>query len=130
MKGPSKSGMRPKGRWNMTETNFGKKLRKKLTEAGWMCEKIPCGRFKQGFPDCILIDPDGMVIFAELKVGYNPVTPLQRKKLEQLDGKGCNACVIRLCDNILITSWRGRSFKLGEKGYFLQKEIEQIWEGK
>lgn len=114
----------------MTETNFGKKLRKKLVAAGWMYEKIPCGRFKQGFPDCILIDPDGDVIFAELKVGFNPLSPLQKKKLEQLDKQGADSCVIRLCDGIIITSWRGRAFKLGERGYSLQKIIEQIWEGK
>ena len=127
---PSMNGMQPKERWDMTETNFGKKLRKKLVASGWMYEKIPCGRFKQGFPDCILIDPYGMAIFTELKVGFNPVSPLQRKKLQQLDKQGSLACVIRLNEKLTIVDWHGEPFKLGEMGYALQEEIKKIWEGK
>lgn len=110
----------------MTETNFGKKLRKKLTEAGWMYEKIPCGRFKQGFPDCILIDPEGVVVFAELKVGFNPVSQLQKKKLKQLANQGAVAMVIRLNDELEIRDHSGGY----EFPFWIEKEIIRIWESK
>ena len=81
----------------MLETTFYNKLAKKLKAAGWFVQKIHQGRFGQGFPDCVLIDPDGETIYLELKVGDNKLSALQKKKLREIDNHGAIAIVGRFC---------------------------------
>lgn len=116
----------------MTETNFWKKLKKKLEAAGWLCEKIPQGRFKAGFPDGILIDPCGVTVYIELKVDSNVVSKLQEKKLRAIDRKGAVAIVGRYCEGATFRSIQEeREDGMGREStieYCLM--IDNIWEDK
>ena len=116
----------------MTETNFWKKLKKKLEAAGWLCEKIPQGRFKAGFPDCVLIGEEGEVIFMELKVGSNKVPKLQEKKLRAMDRKGACAIIGRYDGKVSFKTIQEEMKEEESKESTVESciNIEEIWEDK
>ena len=117
----------------MLETTFYNKLAKKLRAAGWFVQKIHQGRFGQGFPDCVLIDPEGETIYLELKVGSNKLSALQKKKLKEIDNHGAVAIVGRYCgEATFITIQEAekdlkRSFKMAR---LYCQELKAIWEEK
>ena len=115
----------------MTETQFGQKLKKKLEAKGWLWEKIPQGRFKGGFPDVVLIDPGGYVIFMELKVGRNICSKLQRLKLKAIDRHGAIAIVGRLDGEATFKTIQQDLEANSKSGALLYCEIlKDIWEEK
>lgn len=77
----------------LTESKFVKDLRKELFEKGYYTIKMN-ERFSSGFPDLICIKK-GRVIFMEVKVEGNKVTPLQQFNLETLALNGVEALVVR-----------------------------------
>ncbi len=52
-------------------------LKKKCTEKGWAWQKFS-GPKKKGIPDCVITDPDGTVLYVEVKAPGKQPTPLQR----------------------------------------------------
>lgn len=116
----------------MTETNFWKKLKKKLEAKGWLCEKIPQGRFKAGFPDAVLINSYGEVIFMELKIDNNKVTKLQEKKLRAIDRKGACAIIGRYDEEASFKTIQQETGEKGGDGLTISfcDTIKNIWEDK
>ena len=127
-----RSGIKPRERWPMLESRFYNKLATKLKKAGWFVQKIHQGRFGQGFPDCVLIDPDGVVIFCELKVGNNKLSALQKKKLEAIANQGACAIVGRYSDGATFEAIGNK--KDEESSWSLADSycplIQTIWEEK
>lgn len=117
----------------MLETTFYNKLAKKLKASGWFVQKIHQGRFGQGFPDCVLLDPDGETIYLELKVGKNKVSALQKKKLTAIDRMGAVAIVGRYYEEahfLTIQEAEGEDGNIRRTTKEYCKIIKTIWEGK
>ena len=123
----------------MLETTFYNKLANKLKKAGWFVQKIHQGRFGQGFPDVILISPEGDVIFLELKVGTNKLSALQKKKLTEIERHDGISIVGRYYDGVIFLPiydaifWEAdRKAAIKEKSLSEQycQTLETIWEGK
>ena len=81
-------------------------MKKKLNERAFVSELVKifrqhdcfvhkvAERFASGFPDLIIINPHGKVLFVEVKVGKNKLSPLQEHFLSKIQEHRGNAYVI------------------------------------
>lgn len=117
----------------MLESTFYNKLADKLKRAGWIVKKIHQGRFGSGLLDAILIDPEGEVVFLELKVGDNKLSALQKKNLRAFDKQGAVVIVGRMCGEatfLTIQETEGSDGKIRIKTWQQCQTLKKIWEEK
>ena len=70
----------------MRERDVEKKLIDEVKKRGGLCEKWTSGTV--GWPDRIIILPDGKIAFAELKAPGKKLRPLQERRKRQLESLG------------------------------------------
>lgn len=76
----------------MLESAIIAKAKKMLEESGCIVVKTHGNAyFPVGFPDLIIIRPDGVTAFVEAKSGDNVPSPVQEIWIEALRKKGCHA---------------------------------------
>ena len=91
----------------MTEKELLACVRELARLAGWLCYHTHDSRRSEpGFPDVVLVR-GGRVLFRELKVGRNHVTPTQARWLDRLREAGADAAVWRDTDWLDGTIERG-----------------------
>ena len=71
----------------ITEKNIEQKLVKEVKNAGGLCLKFTSPGF-DGVPDRIILLPDGIIAFAELKAPGKKLRPLQERRKRQLETLG------------------------------------------
>ena len=71
----------------ITEKNIEQKLVKEVKNAGGLCLKFTSPGF-DGVPDRIILLPDGIIAFAELKAPGKKLRPLQEHRKRQLESLG------------------------------------------
>ena len=71
----------------ITEKNIEQKLVKEVKNAGGLCLKFTSPGF-DGVPDIIILLPDGIIAFAELKAPGKKLRPLQEHRKRQLESLG------------------------------------------
>ena len=120
----------------MLESTFYNNLAGKLRKKDWRVNKISQGRFGSGFPDSILIDPEGEVIFLELKVGSNKLSALQKKNLREIDKLGAISIVGRFCGEATFITIQEAEGEILDKDHDWTRTrqhcqtLKKIWEDK
>ena len=71
----------------MREKVIENKLKKAVKEKGGLCMKFVSPGF-DGVPDRIILMPNGMAAFAELKAPGKKLRPLQERRKRQLEALG------------------------------------------
>ena len=79
----------------MREKTIETRLRERVLSLGGLCEKWNAGT--SGWPDRIILLPDGKIGFAELKAPGKKLRPLQEKRKRTLEALGFRVYVI---DNV------------------------------
>lgn len=87
----------------MTESQSYQKIKPIFESAGWLTYRIETGETQAGFPDMLLISPDGETIYCESKAVSKPNKeglvipkwrPGQLGKLNELRRQGCITCLM------------------------------------
>ncbi|MCJ7839963.1 VRR-NUC domain-containing protein [Lederbergia sp. NSJ-179] len=77
----------------MKESQLEKRLKDKIEKLGGLCFKwVSPGR--RGVPDRICILPKGRIIFVEMKAPNGRLSPLQRKRIDELRVRGQEVYVL------------------------------------
>ena len=81
---------------------------KELKTYGCFAHKV-AERFSSGFPDLIVINKKGKVMFIEVKVGKNKLTKLQEHFLDSIDGQGGHTYLMTqsMPEHIEVVEWDG-----------------------
>lgn len=80
----------------MLERDIQKKVRDYAKRQGWLTFKWD-GTNARGVPDCIFINPNGLVMFVEFKATGKKPTKLQTRRIDQLENQGAFVAII---DNV------------------------------
>lgn len=83
----------------MREKEIEQRLTKEIKRIGGICPKFVSPGFA-GMPDRIVLMPEGMVCFAELKAPGEVMRPLQMKRKKQLEALGFRVYCIDSMDSI------------------------------
>lgn len=76
------------------ESRIVKAVMDECRKQGWWCMKLHGGAFSlAGMPDVMAIK-DGRVVFLEVKQPGKRPTPVQVRRMEELEGHGCPCAVV------------------------------------
>lgn len=92
----------------LNERKFTSQIMKEIKSHNCFVHKI-AERFASGFPDLIVINKKGKVMFIEVKVGSNKPTKLQAHFMDLINEHRGFAFLITQCsqDNIEVLEWDG-----------------------
>lgn len=79
----------------MLEKDIESAFQRKAKANGWLTQKLDTGKISRGWPDRLIILPNGGVVFVEFKTPRGKLSPLQEHRIGQLREYGQNVYVCR-----------------------------------